>query len=468
MVEDDIIKKSRLIIKNKNMQETDILIIGSGPAGLVAALTARKFYPNKKIVSIRENEELIIPCAIPYIFNRLDDVEDDLINKKILTSHNILTTIGRVEKIDKENKQAVLTDGNGIKYDKLVLALGSKPVAVPIEGTNKKGVFFVKKDFSYLRELKKEVLKAKKIIIIGGGFIGVEVAEEISGIEPKKEVTIIERSDHCLGKIFDSEFLKLAEEKLKEKGIKLINSRLVKRIFGPESVKGVVLDDETEVEADLVIVAIGAKPNIDLAKEAGLKIGQREEIWVDEYLRTSEKDIFAVGDCAETKDFFTRDYVPAMLASTACMEARVAGANLYELKILRENKGTLATFSTFIKDSFFAVSGLTEQMAKEQGFEIVTGEAEGFNRHPAKFEDTGKFKIKLIFAKSSGVLIGGEMMGPKSQSEIINLIALAIQKQVDMFELSFLQIATHPLLSSPPTAYPVIAASQNAIGKLKT
>ncbi len=448
------------------MQETDILIIGGGPAGLVAALTAKKFYPSKKIILIREKEELIIPCAIPYIFKRLDDIEDDLISKKILSENNILTMIGKVEKLDKSNKSVFLGDGNGIKYDKLILALGSQPTIVPIEGINKKGIFFIKKDFNYLKKLKEEVLKAEKITIIGGGFIGVEIAEELSSIQPFKDISIIEKEDHCLGSVFDRDFVVLAEEKLKEKGVKLVNGRSVKRIFGAEKVEGLVLEDGTKIETELIIVAIGARPNTELAEKAGLKIGERGAIEVDEYLKTSENDIFAVGDCAETKDFFTRDYIPAMLASTACLEARVAGSNLYELKILRENKGTLATFSTFINDSFFAVSGMTEEAAKRQGFEVIVGESEGFNRHPAKFKDTGKFKLKLIFAKNSGVIIGGEMTGPKDQSEIINLIALAIQKKVDAYELSFLQIATHPLLSSPPTAYPVISASLKAINKL--
>jgi len=126
------------------------------------------------------------------------------------------------------------------------------------------------------------------------------------------------------------------------------------------------------VEVDSVILGVGAVSNTQLAVKAGIELGRGKGIWVDEYMRTIDQDIFAVGDCAGKRDFYTRKDTPVMLASTATAEARIAGANLYELKVVRENKGTIAIYSTYIDGLVLGSAGLTEQSARKEGFEIVS------------------------------------------------------------------------------------------------
>jgi NADH oxidase (H2O2-forming) len=172
-----------------------------------------------------------------------------------------------------------------------------------------------------------------------------EFAEEIAQL-PDKQVSIVEMLSCCLAQAFDAELCALGEAELKLLGIQLYTGRKVMQIVGNGRASGVRLDDNSELPADVVIFSIGARPNVALAKDAGLTIRYSSGIWVDEYLRTTEPDIFVVGDCAEKKDFFTRKVVPVMLASTASAEARIAGANLYSLRMIRDNRGTLATFST--------------------------------------------------------------------------------------------------------------------------
>jgi len=447
--------------------KTDILIIGGGPAGVVAATTAKKHYPFKQVTLVRKEEKAIIPCGIPYIFNRLDSVDKDIMGDQPLLDNKINLIIGEVIEIKTKEKQVIFKNGDVLDYDKLILALGSTSQLLPILGIEKEGVWLVKKDFEYLKKFREAVLKAKNIVIIGGGFIGVEFAEELSGIK-NLNISLVEKMEHCLITNFDEEFILAAEEKLKNKGVKIFTNKTIKEIGGKEKVEYVELDSGEKIAADLVILSIGARANVELAQKSGIKIEERGGIIVDEYMKTDIPDIFAVGDCAQTRDFITGKNVPIMLASVAATEARIAANNLYQIELIRENKGTVGVFSTFIDGLAMGVAGLTEKRAKEEEIDYLIGEAEVFNRHPASLAGAGKIKVKLIFSKSSeNLLLGGEIMGPESVGEMLNILAMAIQQKTSVFDFNNWQIATHPLLTAAPTTYPLITAAQNALLKLK-
>ncbi len=447
------------------MNKTDILIIGGGPAGIVTAITARKHNPDKKITLVRKEQKSVVPCGIPYIFHRLDSVDKNITPDDPLTKNKIDLIIDEAKKIDPKIKKVSLAKKGEIEYEKLVLATGSSSTKIPIKGIEKEGVWLVKKEVDYLKKMREAVMEAKKIVIIGGGFIGVEMAEEISSLEGK-EINIVEKMDTCLMANFDKEFALEAQKKLEEKGVKIHTGRMIEEIAGNDKVEKVILDDKKEIETDLVILSIGAKANIELAKEAGIRIEENGNILVDEYMRTNYDDVFAVGDCAQTKDFFTSKSILVMLASTACSEARIAGASLYQLEIFRENKGTLGAFSTYLKDSMFGGVGFSEETARNEGFETIVGESEAPDHHPGTLPHTRKIKVKLIFSKDSGNLLGGQVIGGKSAGELVNVISLAIQRRATLYDFDSLQISTHPLLTSAPTVYPLITAAQSALGKI--
>ena len=447
--------------------KVNILIIGGGPDGIVAAITAKKHYPSKEVTLIRKERKSVIPCGIPYVFNRLASVDKNLMSDQPLLDNKINLVISEITKIKSREKEVVTENGDVFNYDKLILALGSAPQVIPIPGIEKDGVWLVKKDYRYLEKFREAVLKSKNIVIIGGGFIGVEFAEELSGIK-NLNISIIEKLDHCLITNFDGEFALAAEEKLKNKGIEVFANKTIKEIGGKEKAEYVKLDSGEKLTADLVILSIGARPNIKIAQGAGVKIEEKGGIIVDEYMRTNVPDIFAIGDCAQTKDFITGKNIPIMLASVAATEARIAANNLYQIKLIRENKGTIGVFSTFIDGLALGVAGLTEKRAKEENLDYLIGEAEAPNRHPANLAGSEKIKVKLIFSKSSeNLLLGGEIMGPESVGEMLNILSMAIQQKTSFFDFNTWQIATHPLLTSAPTVYPLIAAAQNAMLKIK-
>jgi NADPH-dependent 2,4-dienoyl-CoA reductase/sulfur reductase-like enzyme len=444
------------------MTKTNILVIGGGPAGVIAAVTAKKNNPARKVVLVRENKTSVIPCGIPYVFNRLNSVKKDILPDKSLLANKIAIVIDKALSIDTLKRIVTLASKKRIQYSKLIIATGSEPIKIPIIGIDKKEVWQIRKDFEYLKKLRRAVLAAKKIVIIGGGYIGVELAEELSSMSGKK-ITIVEKLDHCLGTTMDKEFTKAAEDRLIKKGV-IIHTRVeVKEIGGKDAARYVRLKNHKKILTDLVIVSVGAKPRVDVINGTNIKKGMYGAIWVSPYMKTNIKDIFAVGDCAETRDFFTGKGKLIMLASTACYEARVAGMNIYGKSKMIKNNGTLACFSTSVDGLMLGSVGLNEKSAHQK---TVVGTSQCPSHHPGSLPDTHLITVKLIFSKPEGLLLGGQVMGPESAGEIVNIIALAIQKRATVHELSTLQVATHPLLTPSPTAYPLITAAQLALSGL--
>lgn len=447
------------------MLNTDILIIGGGPAGIITATTAKGHYPDKKIILVKSVADGAIPCGIPYMFGTLSDPEKNRLSTKGLEDKGITVKIDTAKCVDKEKRVVSFQSGEQIQYEKLVLAVGSKPIVPPIKGIEKKNVYPILKDMQYLLKMVKATKEAKDIVIIGGGFIGIEMADEIASNEGKN-VYLVEMLDNVLTNAFDKEFCDAAAEKLRTKGVKLLLKSTVTEILGEDKVTGIKLSTGETINADLVVLGIGAKPNSECVHNCGLEIGRGGGIWVNDYMRTSDKNIFAVGDCAEKRDFFTREHTPVMLASTATAEARIAGANLFNIQAVRINHGTIAVFSTYVNGLTLGSAGLTEKSALKAGFDILIGEAASPDRHPGAMPDASKVKVRLIFSKKSKIILGGQVMGGKSAGEIINVIATSIQKRMTANEISTLQIATHPQLTAAPTVYPLVIAAQN-VEKMK-
>jgi NADPH-dependent 2,4-dienoyl-CoA reductase/sulfur reductase-like enzyme len=447
-------------------KKTDILVVGAGPAGVVCAVTARKYYPGKNIMVMKDVADGVIPCGIPYMFASLTNPDENKLGMASLEKNNVEVVVDSAVRVNRKDKNVETAKKDIYSYEKLVLAVGSTPIILPIKGVDKRGVYPINKEMGYLKGVIGEIKKCKNVLVIGGGFIGVEFADELSKIKGIS-VTLVEMLPQILANSFDPEFSQMAEARLREKGVVVLTNTRVEEIIGQDKVERVRFGDGKEIPVDGIILGVGSKPNVKIAVDAGLEIGSCKGIMTDEYMRTStDPDIFAIGDCSCKRDFYTRKAIPVMLASTATAEARIAGANLYQIKVIRENKGTIAVYSTYIDGLVLGSAGLTEKTAREEGFEIVVGSIEGVDKHPASLPGACKGRIKLIFSKQSGIILGGQVSCGMSCAQMINIIGVAIQKRMSATELETLQVATHPYLTSAPTMFPIVLAAQDVYGKM--
>lgn len=448
------------------MLNTDVLVIGGSAAGLVAGSTVKSNYPDKDVTVIRKEEKVMIPCGIPYIFGTVGTSDKNVLPDAGLVKLGVNIKVDEVLSIDQEKKLCQTQSGETITYEKLIMATGSTPVMPKwLKGTNLKYVYAIPKNKVYLDQLHKEIEDCKKVVLIGAGFIGVEVSDELNKMG--KEVTLVEIMPNVLGATFDQEFAIEVEKLLESRGITLKTSVGVKEILGEEKVTGVLLDNGETIDADAVILSLGYAPNTKLAENLGLPLNEFGFIKTDQYRRTDIQDVFAVGDCSEKKEFATGKLSKTMLASTACTEARIAGLNLYKLSTVNEFRGTIGIYSTSVGEMGFGVAGLIESQAQKEGFDIVVGSFTGVDRHPGHIDDSQKQTVKLIVSKDSGVILGGEVMGGKSIGELTNVIGFIIQNNMTVNDLLVSQIGTQPMLTASPAGYPLIKAAEIVAKKLR-
>lgn len=338
----------------------DVLVIGGGPAGGVCAVTAKMNYPEKEILVVREFKVQLVPCAIPYIFGAtLGCSEKNVASCGMADEMGISTILGKVENIDVKKKTAY-TNEHEISFDKLVFATCSQPFVHDSlqHSLSLEGVFTIPKNKILIDKAKVYIDKVDNIVVVGTGFIGIEMAMEFA--ESGKNITVIGGSKHILKGPFDPEVAMQAEEIMLKYGITFIGNDRVVAVNdknGDNIVNGVQLKSGKVVDAQAVVLATGYKPNSLLAQKVGMKIEHYGGISVSEYMRTENPDIFAVGDCSARRNFISNTPSKVMLASTSAAEGRIAGSSLYGFR------GTIGIFSTMVGDMAFSSAGFTETEA---------------------------------------------------------------------------------------------------------
>ena len=450
------------------MLNYDLIVIGGSAAGITAALTARKFYSDKSILLVRDVKNVPIPCGIPYVFGTVKDPMKNLMPvDTMMQNAKVDVQLATVMKINSEFK-IIFTSADqkeGMTYQRLIIATGSLPIIPALQGIEKKNIFAIKKNPEYHQVMLEQLDQTKNLVIIGGGFIGAEFAEECRKRRPELPISIVEMQEHCLQLVYDPEFCVMAEKGLTDQNITLLTHEKVIAFTGNESVTGVKLESGKEIPADMVILGIGCSANVDLAREAGLRIGPARGILVDSHMQTSNPSIYACGDCADKISFFDGKPSALKLASIATMEARIAGANVF--KTNRKNIGVVGCFSTVINNQAYACAGLTETQATKIGYSIVVGSAESINRHPGMMPGAALMKVKLVFDSKTQVLLGGQAIGAYSAGELINGLSVMIGNKMTAEEIATFQAGTHPALTASPVAYQLVNAAENALLKIR-
>jgi NADH dehydrogenase/NADH oxidase (H2O2-forming) len=385
---------------------------------------------------------------------------------KMLEGAGIQVMVEEVTGVDAAQKKVQLSDGRVLDYDKLFLGMGAKSVIPPIEGIDLNGVLALRglddaeKIRSYIAEKNPS-----NILFIGAGFISLEVASLYASVaHGGKPVTIVELMDRPLPLMLDADMAAHVAEYLEEKGLTLFTGRKVSRIIGSDgTVTGVELDSGEILDADMVFVNVGVKPNTELGEAIGLEMGAFG-IKVNAFQETSDPHILAGGDCVEKINFVTGKPEGGRLRGPAVMQGRLAAKRLagYDIAF----PGVLNAGGCQIFDLVVTATGLTETDARRHGIETVCAVVDSRSKH-GMIPGMRPWKIKLVFDKQSQRLIGGQIVshavGPAREIDAVSAFILG-KKTIG--DLTTFTSACNPDISSEPSAEPITIAAEQALQKL--
>ncbi len=443
-----------------------LVIIGGGGGGFATAMRAKALMPDIDITLVRKEKRFIVRCSLPYVVSGLITPESVVNPDGKFIESGINVIVGEVTKVDPKQKSVYLSDGRELPYHKLVMATGASPIVPPIEGRDFAGVFTLRSlsDAEKMRAFLTE-RKPRKMVFVGAGFITLELAASILNASPGSyDITIVELLDRPLPMTLDPEFSERVRNYLVEKGMKMQMGRKVEKILGKDgAVCGVLLDNGEQLDADMVLLNVGVKANLDLAKQIGLEIG-RFGIKTNEYMETSEPDIFALGDCVEKKHFITGKPVPGVLRGPAIIAGRHIAKRLagYDVPF----PGVLDNAVVKLFDKSIAFVGLTEKQAREEGFDPVCATVDSRSKH-AMMPGVKPWTIKLVFDRKSRKLIGGQILSdaeaPAKEIDTVNALILGGKTVSDLCSL---MCAGQPEMSSEPSAEPICIAAEQALVKM--
>jgi NADPH-dependent 2,4-dienoyl-CoA reductase/sulfur reductase-like enzyme len=444
-----------------------LVILGGVAAGTKAASRARRLDPEMEITVYQEEPEpSISECGLPYLLSGVVEERDDLVARtpeKFAEKGIDVLVRHRVERIDSHGKiLSVLNVNTGEAfedtYDRLVIATGARAVLPPISGAELEGVFklrFLTDTDEIGRYIEEQ--SPSKATIVGGGYIGLEVAENLCGLG--MEVSLIEGEDR-VALAYGPEVSENVEAELEANGVGVYTGEKVDEFTGERRVRGVKFGD-TELETDLVIVGVGIKPNVELAAEAGVEIGTTGAILVDRRMKTSIPDVWAAGDCVETTNLVSDRPTWVPLGDTANQMGRVAGTNAATGDETLEFPGILGTGIFKVFDLGVGKTGLSEKEAEDAGFEVVSAGLEAYDR-AAYYPGAQKVFLKLIADRATGRLLGAESAG-SGADKLTDICATALWGRLSYPDLVNIDLAYAPPYG--PALSPVIQAATVLSGK---
>ena len=385
----------------------------------------------------------------------------------MLTDQHITVLHNEVTAIDRAAKTVTLADGRKLQYTKLHLATGSSSFVPPIEGRDLQGVMTLRglPDAERIRE-HLAAGKTRNIVFIGAGFISMEaatlLAEQHAGAYT---ITIVELMDRPLPLMLDGDMSAVVRAYLEEKGLRFRTGEKVERIVGMDGrVTGVQLASGETLDADMVFLNVGVRPNTQLAVDAGLEMA-KFGIRVNTFQETSDPDILAGGDCVEKCNFLTKKPAPGQLRGPAVVQGRLAAKRLAGYDI--EFPGVLDAGGCKMFDLTITATGFTEENAAREGFATVSAVVDSRSKH-AMIPGVKPWKLKLVFDRASERLIGGQIVSHTvTMAREIDAVTAFILGGKTVRDLTTFTSACNPDISSEPSAEPITIAAEQALQKLK-
>ncbi len=429
-----------------------IIIIGGVAGGATAAARIRRLDENAEIIIFERSGYISYAnCGLPYYIGGIIDDKEDLTLQTPEGFYRRFRITAKVchevTDIDAKNKTVSVTDlKTGTRftesYDKLILSPGAKPLLPD---------FYIENERTFTLRTVEDTLKIrafieqeqpKTAVVIGGGFIGLEMAENLTELGVK--TTIVQRDNHLLPTV-DCDMASFIHASFRYHGVQLLlNSSAEKMSFTGDKVL-LELDSGAQISADMVVLAVGVAPENTLAKKTGLELGVKGAIKVNSKMETSVPDIYAVGDAVQVKHFITEQDVLISLAGPANKQGRIAADNICGLN--SEFKGSQGSSVIKLFDMTVATTGINEQQAEASGYEyekvILTQ-----NSHAGYYPNATAMTVKLIFEKESFKILGAQIVGYDGVDKRIDVIATAIRARLGADELKDLDLAYAPPFSS--------------------
>jgi NADH oxidase (H2O2-forming) len=444
-----------------------ILVIGANAAGVDAASAARKKDRTAEITLVTEEKTAgYSRCGLPFVIGGQIPNFKDLIVYPAAYFQMLklnLKTETKATVINTKEKVVTVVDKSGatesLPYDSLVIATGADAFLPPIKGHEKQGILSLRTLGDGEKILEAVQNGAKSAVIMGAGLIGLETG--VAFIERGLNVTVVEMLPQILPAMLDADMAKMVQERLEEKGMHVLTGKRVEEFLGDDKVTGIIAGGE-KIEADLFLSAFGVRANTKLAVDAGIPLGESRAIKTNGRMETDVKDVYAVGDCAESANSITYKPVCVQLGTVAVRHGKVAGANAAGAYSLFP--GVLASAVTRLFETEAGVTGLTEAAAKRAGIEVVTG-AISSKTKADYYPGALPVKVKLVVEKESQRLIGAQIVGGEEVTQRINALSFAIQKNMTVRELAKADMAYAPPLNE--TWDPMVLAAEMVLMRLR-
>ncbi len=433
--------------------KTKLLVIGGVAGGATAAARARRLNEQAEIILFERGEHISFAnCGLPYYIGGIIKDRANLLvttSKSFTARYDISVRINsEVLAIDRNKRTILVRDLHSGEqytesYDKIILAPGAEPVKPPIPGIDLDGVFHLR-DIPDSDRIKGmiDLRGSKSAVVIGGGFIGLEMAENM--VLRGASATVIEMGHQVMAPL-DPEMAAIVHAHLKEKGVKLVLGQRVESINSRDGGLLVKTSGGVEYQCDLVISAIGIAPENKLAKEAGLELGPRGHIRVDAAMTTSDPNIYAVGDAVEISDFVTGFPTSVALAGPANKQGRIAADNVMGRRSLYT--GALGTSIVKVFDLAVAGTGSNEKTLVKHGIPFMTSYTHS-GSHASYYPGSSPMAIKLIFCPNTGKILGAQIVGADGVDKRIDVLSTAIHGGMTVIDLEELELAYAPPYSS--------------------
>ena len=423
-----------------------VCIIGGGAGGRSAAGRIRHLDKQAQIDLFSTQSEIgYAPCEPPFVLKGLVDWDDIFYPGEFFEERNVAVHLNtEVTDILRKEKRIVAGD-QSYPYDKLILSPGAVPSIPPIPGLDGENEFTVSTNIADGKALDKVIPRHTSAAVLGAGAIGIEMALALMARGYHK-VYLLDVLENILPAALDKDMAEKVEEVMQREGVELILSASISSKRREAGQKRVILPDR-ELEVDLVLVTTGAKPNVELARKAGIEIGETGGILVNQYLQTSDPDIYAAGDCIENWDVIIGSKTRRLMVTTAGRTGDVAARNLV-LENATTSEGTLMTFVIEVFGHQIGTVGFTEKLAREKGLDVVSTVISTPTTRPRYGGKT--IHCKLIADRKAQTLVGAQIISEEMIRGVLNEMSLAISEKVPLHRLATLETPYSPAVGMDP------------------